>query len=86
MKSLRTKMSEIRSCFSLPIGRTHKISDKVIEQIGNAILSGLFGPGDKVASEKELMSEFVGSEEILTSILIVKSENLMKSEEIRYGN
>jgi len=38
--------------------RTHKISDQIIEQIRNAILSGRFKPGDKVASEKELMLEF----------------------------
>jgi GntR family transcriptional repressor for pyruvate dehydrogenase complex len=39
-------------------GRNHKISDQIIEQIQNAILSGRFKPGDKVASEKELMLEF----------------------------
>jgi DNA-binding FadR family transcriptional regulator len=69
-----------------PTNRTHSISDQVIEQIGNIILSCRFKPGDKVASEKELMSEFGDSEESLTSILIVKSENLIKGEEIRYGN
>jgi GntR family transcriptional repressor for pyruvate dehydrogenase complex len=69
-----------------PTNRTHSISDQVIEQIGNVILSGRLKPGDKVASEKKLMSEFGDSEESLTSILIVKSENLIKGEEIRYGN
>ena len=69
-----------------PTNRTHSISNQVIEQIGNVILSGRFKPGDKVASEKELMSEFGGSEESLTSISIVKSENLIRGEEIRYGN
>jgi DNA-binding FadR family transcriptional regulator len=58
-----------------PANGTHKISDPVIQPIRNAILSGLFKPGDKAISEKEIMSQF-GS----------KSENLMKSEEIRYGN
>jgi GntR family transcriptional repressor for pyruvate dehydrogenase complex len=38
--------------------RTHKISDQIIEQIQNAIHLGRFKPGDKVASEKELMLEF----------------------------
>lgn len=69
-----------------PTNRTHSISDQVIEQIGNVILSGRFKTGDKVASEKELMSEFGDSEGSLTSISIVKSENLIKGEEIRYGN
>ncbi len=66
-----------------PANRTHKIPSQVIEQIRNVILSGRLKPGDKVASEKELMPEFGGS---ATSILIVRSENLIKSEEIRYGN
>ena len=69
-----------------PTNRTHSISDQVIEQIGNVILSSRFKTGDKVASGKELMSEFGNSEESLTSISIVKSENLIKGEEIRYGN
>jgi DNA-binding FadR family transcriptional regulator len=69
-----------------PTNRTHSISNQVIEQIGNVILSSRFKPGDKGASKKELMSEFGDSEESLTSILIVKSENLIKGEEIRYGN
>ncbi len=69
-----------------PANRTHSISDQVIEQIGNVILSSRFKPGDKGTSEKELMSEFGNSEESLTTISIVKSENLIKGEEIRYGN
>jgi len=69
-----------------PANRTHKISDQVIEEIRIAIVSGHFNPGDKVASGKEPMPELGGSEEILTSTLVVKSENLIKSEEIRYGN
>ncbi len=69
-----------------PANSTHKISNQVIEQISNVILSGRLISGDKVASEKELMPEFGGSGEIPTSILIVRSENLIKSEEIRYGN
>ena len=69
-----------------PTNRTHSISDQVIEQIGNVIFLSRFKPEDKGASEKELMSEFGNSEESLISILIVKSENLIKGEEIRYGN
>ena len=51
--------------------RTHKISDQIIEQIRNAILSGRFKPGDKVASEKELMSEFSVSKATLREALRV---------------
>lgn len=51
--------------------RTHKISDQIIEQIRNAILSGRFKPGDKVASEKELMSEFGVSKATLREALRV---------------
>ena len=69
-----------------PANRTHRIFDQVIEQIRMAIAPGHFKPGDKVASEKEPMSELGCSKEILISTLIVKSENLIKSEEIRYGN
>jgi hypothetical protein len=69
-----------------PANRTHRIFDQVIKQIRMAIASGHFKPGDKVASRKEPMPELDGSEEILTSTMVVKSENLIKSEEIRYGN
>lgn len=51
--------------------RTLKISDQIIEQIRNAILSGRFKPGDKVASEKELMSEFGVSKATLREALRV---------------
>lgn len=51
--------------------RTHKISDQIIEQIRNAILSGRFKPGDKVASEKELISEFGVSKATLREALRV---------------
>ena len=51
--------------------KTHKISDQIIEQIRNAILSGRFKPGDKVASEKELMSEFGVSKATLREALRV---------------
>jgi GntR family transcriptional repressor for pyruvate dehydrogenase complex len=51
--------------------RTHKISDQIIEQIRNAILSGRFKPGDKVASEKELISDFGVSKATLREALRV---------------
>jgi len=69
-----------------PTNRTHRISDQVIEQIGYVILSSRFKSGDKGASEKELMPGFGNSEETPASISIVKSENLIKGEEIRYGD
>jgi GntR family transcriptional repressor for pyruvate dehydrogenase complex len=51
--------------------RAHKISDQIIEQIRNAILSGRFKPGDRVASEKELISEFGVSKATLREALRV---------------
>jgi len=51
--------------------KTQKISDQIIDQIRNAILSGRFKPGDKVASEKELMSEFGVSKATLRESLRV---------------
>jgi GntR family transcriptional repressor for pyruvate dehydrogenase complex len=51
--------------------RAHKISDQIIEQIRNAILSGRFKPGDKVAAEKELISEFGVSKATLREALRV---------------
>ncbi len=35
--------------------KSEKVSDKIIAQIRDAILSGQLKPGDKLASEKELM-------------------------------
>jgi hypothetical protein len=69
-----------------PANKTHSKSDQIIEQNGNVILSGLFKPGDMIASKKGLMPEFGNSQESPTSILIVKRENIIKGKEIRYGN
>ena len=63
--------------------RTHKISDQIIEQIRNAILSGHFKPGDKVAPEKELMFEFGVSKATLREALRVLE--VMGLVEIRKG-
>jgi GntR family transcriptional repressor for pyruvate dehydrogenase complex len=38
--------------------KTEKVSDRIIEQIRDAVLSGQLKPGDRVASEKELMVQF----------------------------
>lgn len=63
--------------------KTQKISDQIIEQIRNAILSGRFKPGDKVASEKELMSEFgVSKATLRESLRVLEGMGLV---EIRKG-
>jgi len=51
--------------------KVQKISDQIVEQIRNAVLSGQFKPGDRVASEKELMSEFAVSKATLREALRV---------------
>lgn len=38
--------------------KTEKVSDRIIEQIRDAVLSGQLKPGDRVASEKELLVQF----------------------------
>ncbi|MEW6668975.1 MAG: FCD domain-containing protein [Thermodesulfobacteriota bacterium] len=38
--------------------RANKVSDQIISQIRDEILSGRLKPGDKVASEKELIAQF----------------------------
>ncbi|MGB9627340.1 MAG: FadR/GntR family transcriptional regulator [Thermodesulfobacteriota bacterium] len=51
--------------------KVQKISDQIVEQIRNAVLSGQFKPGDRVASEKELMIEFGVSKATLREALRV---------------
>lgn len=51
--------------------KVQKISNQIVEQIRNAVLSGQFKPGDRVASEKELMSEFGVSKATLREALRV---------------
>jgi len=41
-----------------PTQKGHKVSQYVVEQIRDAILRGEFKPGDRLASEKELMGQF----------------------------
>jgi GntR family transcriptional repressor for pyruvate dehydrogenase complex len=38
--------------------KTEKVSDRIIDQIRDAVLSGKLKPGDKLASEKELIEQF----------------------------
>ncbi len=40
------------------IEKNTKVSDGIIEQIRNSILKGELKPGDKLASEKELVDQF----------------------------
>jgi GntR family transcriptional repressor for pyruvate dehydrogenase complex len=51
--------------------KRHKISDDIIDQIRNVILSGQLKPGDKIASEKELLSQFGVSKATLREALRV---------------
>ena len=41
-----------------PAIKTEKISDHIIGQIRDVILSGRLKPGDRLASEKELVAQF----------------------------
>jgi GntR family transcriptional repressor for pyruvate dehydrogenase complex len=51
--------------------KSEKVSDKIIHQIRNAILSGQLMPGDKLASEKELMEQFEVSKATMREALRV---------------
>jgi GntR family transcriptional repressor for pyruvate dehydrogenase complex len=41
-----------------PNEKSHKVSHYVVEQIRDAILRGAFKPGDRLASERELIAQF----------------------------
>ena len=51
--------------------KSEKISDKIITQIRDAILSGQLKPGDKLASEKELTGQFEVSKATMREALRV---------------
>jgi GntR family transcriptional repressor for pyruvate dehydrogenase complex len=51
--------------------KRHKISDSIIDQIRNVILSGQLKPGEKIASEKELLAQFGVSKATLREALRV---------------
>jgi GntR family transcriptional repressor for pyruvate dehydrogenase complex len=51
--------------------KSEKVSDKIIAQIRDAILSGQLKPGDRVASEKELMEQFEVSKATMREALRV---------------
>jgi GntR family transcriptional repressor for pyruvate dehydrogenase complex len=51
--------------------KTDKVSDKIIDQIRDVILSGQLKPGDKLASERELLTQFGVSKGTLREALRV---------------
>lgn len=51
--------------------KSEKVSDKIIAQIRDAILSGQIKPGDRLASEKELMEQFEVSKATMREALRV---------------
>lgn len=63
--------------------KTEKISDQIIEQIRDSILSGRFKPGDRVASENELTVNFGVSKASVREALRVLE--VMGLVEIRKG-
>jgi len=63
--------------------KTEKISDQIIGQIRDAILSGRFKPGDRVASEKELVVNFgVSKASVREALRVLEAMGLI---EIRKG-
>src|SRR3989339_1775301 len=51
--------------------KTVKISDQIIDQIRDAILSGKLKPGERLASEKELVDQFEVSKATMREALRV---------------
>lgn len=51
--------------------KTEKVSDRIIEQIRDAVLSGRLKPGDRLASEKELIAQFEVSKATMREALRV---------------
>ena len=65
------------------VNKTEKVSDNIITQIRDAILSGQIKPGDKLASEKELIMQFAVSKATMREALRVLE--FMGLVEIRKG-
>ncbi len=63
--------------------KSEKVSDRIVEQIRDAVLSGRLKPGDRVASEKELVVQFGVSKATLREALRVLEA--MGLVEIRKG-
>lgn len=65
------------------IAKSEKVSDNIISQIRDSILSGQLKPGDRLASEKELVSQFGVSKATMREALRVLE--VMGLLEIRKG-
>ncbi|HDZ90718.1 MAG: FadR family transcriptional regulator [Deltaproteobacteria bacterium] len=65
------------------VNKSEKVSDNIISQIRDSILSGLLKPGDRLASEKELMTQFQVSKATMREALRVLE--VMGLVEIRKG-
>ena len=63
--------------------KTEKVSDRIIDQIRDAVLSGRLKPGDRLASEKELIAQFEVSKATMREALRVLEA--MGLVEIRKG-
>lgn len=63
--------------------KTEKVSDRIIYQIRDAVLSGRLKPGDRLASEKELIAQFEVSKATMREALRVLE--VMGLVEIRKG-
>ena len=63
--------------------KTEKVSDRIIDQIRDAVLSGSVKPGDRLASEKELITQFGVSKATMREALRVLEA--MGLVEIRKG-
>ena len=65
------------------VGKSEKVSDNIIAQIRDSILSGRLKPGDRLASEKELIAQFGVSKATMREALRVLE--VMGLVEIRKG-
>jgi GntR family transcriptional repressor for pyruvate dehydrogenase complex len=65
------------------VSKTEKVSDNIIAQIRDSILSGRLKPGDRLASEKELIAQFGVSKATMREALRVLE--VMGLVEIRKG-
>ena len=65
------------------VNKTEKVSDNIIAQIRDSILSGRLKPGDRLASEKELIAQFGVSKATMREALRVLE--VMGLVEIRKG-
>ncbi len=53
-----TKTNKLSKTYYLEVEKQQKVSDSIITQIRDSILTGKIKPGEKLASEKELVEQF----------------------------